>query len=130
MRIPALGGVLLILQFSAATALAKNQGFVGPANDFSTRTSSSAASTSAKTQYNVNLLGQEPAGGGVSIGVGAGISDGKGLETLLWGSAGTAIGTVAGPLGAAIGGAVGAFCGLMIGIFIVPKNGPDRISNK
>lgn len=80
-------------------------------------------------------LGYEPAavpaedgsGEGGSVGVGAGISEGKPLEMLLWGGAGAMAGAVTGPVGAGIGAAAGALIGLAVSLFASPnpKRQPD-----
>ncbi len=56
-----------------------------------------------------------------TIGAGAGLSEGKPLEMLWWGSAGAVAGSLAGPLGAALGGAAGAAIGLCVSLFATPK---------
>ena len=68
----------------------------------------------------------ERASGGVGIGAGGGISEGKRLETMLWSSGGAVIGSIAGPAGTMIGAVAGAVAGLFVAIFIVPHNGPEK----
>ncbi len=63
----------------------------------------------------------------VSIGVMAGMKEGKPLEVMVWGGGGAIAGSLAGPLGTIIGAGTGALCGLLYSIFIVPRNGPKSI---
>jgi hypothetical protein len=59
-----------------------------------------------------------------SIGVMAGIKEGKPLEVMMWGGGGAIAGSFAGPLGTIVGAGTGALCGLLYSIFVVPHNGP------
>lgn len=59
-----------------------------------------------------------------TVGIGAGIAEGKPLEMALWGAGGAVAGSLAGPGGAIIGAATGVTLGLLYSVFIVPHNGP------
>ena len=56
--------------------------------------------------------------------VGAGISEGKPLQVMVWGGAGAIVGSMAGPLGTVVGAATGSVFGLIVSIFIIPKVQP------
>jgi hypothetical protein len=51
---------------------------------------------------------------------GGGISEGRPLETVLWGGGGAIIGSIAGPLGTIVGASVGALIGLVVGT-VMPR---------
>lgn len=65
-----------------------------------------------------------------SVGVGAGLPEGKRLECALWGGAGAVAGSIAGPLGAAVGGGLGLLAGLVVAHFFAPRTAAARHSPK
>ncbi|MBI3299349.1 MAG: hypothetical protein HYZ75_14370 [Elusimicrobia bacterium] len=79
----------------------------------------------APTKLRLGL--QEPGAPGQrpGIGVGVGLSEGKPLQMLTWGSGGAVVGSLAGPLGAAVGGGVGVLVGLAISVFTSPSGPVD-----
>ena len=87
--------------------------------------SSAPFSQPAPINYRFDYQKQAGPEGTSSVGVGVGLSEGKPLEMMVWGSGGAIIGGMAGPLGAIVGGSAGTVVGLLVSIFIVPHNGPE-----
>ncbi|TPW19983.1 MAG: hypothetical protein FD126_2141 [Elusimicrobia bacterium] len=56
--------------------------------------------------------------------VGAGISEGKPLQVMVWGGAGAIVGSIAGPAGTVVGAAAGSAFGLLFSMFVVPRFQP------
>jgi len=90
---------------------------------------SSAAAPSTLAPITFRLDSRPGAGpkGRHSVGVKAGLGEGKPLEMAVWGGAGAIAGSLAGPAGAVIGAGAGALCGLLYSVFIVPRNGPNSL---
>jgi len=82
--------------------------------------STQAAANQKETAYAQSVLDRLGIGRSAAAPIASvGMSDGKTLETLMWGSAGAIVGGFTGPLGAAVGGATGAVAGFIYGAFFV-----------
>jgi hypothetical protein len=87
---------------------------------------SSAAVKPPPIDFNFGYRKAEGAHERGSVGVGAGMKEGKPLEILYWGGAGAVAGSLAGPLGTVVGAAAGAVTGLLVSLFAAPRAAAGR----
>lgn len=88
--------------------------------------STAAASAPAPILFDLGYHKAAGERGRGSIGASGGLSEGKPLETALWGGAGAMAGSVAGPIGIAVGAAVGSILGLIVSAGAGPSPTPGR----
>ncbi len=92
-----------------------------PPGDTDLAVSTPMAPGRAPAPLKFDAPGPRPRSGARGVGVAVGLSEGKPLEVMVWGTSGAVAGSLAGPLGTIVGAGVGAVCGLVYSVFFVPR---------